>query len=567
MQWNIKKASPLKLAKYKNRLGVSSIMAKVLHNRAIDIDTARLELNDPMALVELPTEITGAEAAAKAILEQCGKGKQFIIFADYDVDGLTSGYIMTDFLLSIGEDAIVHYPQRSEGYGLSMDFVKEVVDASANAVVITVDNGITKLNEVQYLNEHNIPVIVTDHHEPQGVLPDCVCCDPWTDKDSAGHHLCGAAVAWKVCMIMEYTIEKGDTEKYLPHVALATVADVMPMVAENIALVRLGLEAINNGKSRAISTLMEMLDIKTLTAGDIAWKIAPKLNSCGRMNSIDVAGELFFMEDADAIDIKDQVRDIIECDDERTKYTKRAQKAIEKMDYSQDNVCLFDASEYPAGIAGIIAGKITERFGKPSFVYTSFDSEVYSASARSIPFLDLGLLLNTELEKGNIHGWGGHAQACGVSLNPDRLNDFRTSMNKQIAMLIAECGDEAAEEPTLDVDAEISIKDLNSKLLKEIEMLPYDKATCPAPVFCMTGVKVKAKQPYSNKNHLVLDCEDKNGNTITLVMWNSYDSYAALGEPSVMDIAGTIETVGFPDRTTKRRATDVTLKIKDMRVA
>ena len=565
MKWNIKNASPLKLAMYKNRLGVSQIMAKVLFNRAIDVDTAKQELEDPMALVELPSDIANAEKAARAILDLCGQGKQFIIFADYDVDGLTSGYIMTDFLVSIGEDAIVHYPQRSEGYGLSMDFVKEVAEFP-NAVVITVDNGITKVDEVQYLNEHNIPVIVTDHHEPQAELPDCVYCDPWTDENSAGHHLCGAAVAWKICMLMEDMAGKGNIEKYLPHVALATIADVMPMVAENIALVRLGLEAINGGASKAIKVLMEMLDIKTLTAGDIAWKIAPKLNSCGRMNQIDTAGELFFMEDADTIDIKDQVRDIIECDDERTKYTKRAQKAIENMDYSNDYVCLFDASEFPAGIAGIIAGKITERFNKPSFVYTTYGKDVYPASARSIPALDFGLLLNTELTKGNILGWGGHAQACGVSLVADKLNDFRISMNQQIAELIAECGEEA-EEPVLDIDAEIGIKDLNSKVLKEIEQLPYDKSTNPAPMFCMTGVKVKAKQPYSNKNHLVLDCEDKNGNTITLVMWNSYDSYKALGEPSVMDFAGTIETVGFPDRTTKRRATDVTLRVKDMRAA
>ena len=565
MKWNIKKPQALKLAAYKNRVGVSALMAKVLINRGVSISTANKELNDPMALIEDPMAIAGAENTADAIIEQCGKSKNFFIFADYDVDGLTSGYIMTDFLRSIGENANVYYPQRTEGYGLSMDFVKTIAE-DANSVVITVDNGVTKVQEVKYLNDHDIPVIVTDHHESQAILPDCPICDPWTDQGSAGHHLCGASVAWKVCMIIEDKLQKGDVGKYLPHAAIATIADVMPMTPENIAIVNLGLEAINNGASKAIKILMEMLDIKKIVPEDVAWKIAPKLNACGRMGEIDIAGELFFMEDADEIDIKDQVRDIIEQDDMRVKYTKQAQKEVEKLDYSNDHICLFDATVYPAGIAGIIAGKIAERFCKPAFVYTTIDKEVYTASARSAGGLDLAFLLTQKTVADTIAGWGGHAQACGVALYADRLDDFRTSMNRLIESLISE-GTIQVVEPELDIDAEIAFKDLTQKTLKEITSLPYDKETFLEPTFCLMGVKVKAKQPYSNKNHLVLECEDKNGGKITLVSWNDYPAYEAIGCPETIDIAGKIATVGFPDRTTKRRATDVTIKIKDMRAS
>lgn len=563
MEWIVKKPSALKVAAYKNRLGINPIMAKVLLNRGISIDTADKELNSPADLVEDPSKIAGAEEAVDAILAQCGKEKHFFIFADYDVDGLTSGYIMTDFLTSIGEKAYVYYPERKEGYGLNTDFVRSV---GKDTVVITVDNGVTKVEEVAILNEHNVPVIVTDHHEPQEHLPNCPICNPWLKEDSAGRHLCGAAVAWKVCMLLEDKLGVGDIEKYLPHVAIATIADVMPMTTENIALVNLGVAAANAGSSKAIKLLMDMLEIKELTPEDIAWKIAPKLNACGRMGNVSAGGDLFFMEDESDVDIKDQIRDIIELDDERVKYTKTAQKEIAALNFSQDNICLFDATSYPIGIAGIIAGKLAEHFGKPAFVYNTLGRDVYSTSARSVPGLDLPKLLNTELEKETIVSWGGHAQACGVALRADSIREFKASMNQQIADLISS-GTIKVVEPKLDIDAEIQIADLNTKVLKELERLPYDKEVCPEPTFCLCNVKVKAKQPYSNKDHLVLECEDDGGHKITLVSWNEYSMYKEIGEPEVVDIAGKICTVGFLDRTTKRKPTDVTIRIKDIKAS
>ena len=565
MKWNIKKPNLLKVTAYKNRLGISAIMAKILLNRGIALDTAHKEFNDPLVLIEDPYKMVGAEAAADSIIAQCGQDKNFIVFADYDVDGLTSGFIMTDFLQSIGEHADVYYPERSEGYGLSLDFAK-IVSEDKDTVVVTVDNGISALAPIEYLQSKDIPVIVTDHHEPQTTLPNCVFCDPWTDKDSAGKHLCGAGVAWKVCMIVEDKLGKGNVENYLPYVALGTVADVMPMNHENIALVNLGVEAINAGKSRTISALMELLDIKTLVPEDIGWKIGPKLNACGRMGSIMTAGELFFMENEDIVDIKDQVRDIIELDDERSKQTKKAQRAIEKLDFNDTLVCVFDASDYPAGIAGIVAGKLAERFNKPAIVYTSTGDNICLASARSVPGLGLCELLDNEVRKGNIDSWGGHAEACGVKLYADRIEDFAKSMTQQIQEMMAN-GTIEVKESTLDIDVEITFSELNKRLLDEITSLPYDKQVCTEPIVCLRNVSVTAKQPYSNKDHLVLECKDKKGAKSTLVLWGGYPAYAALGEPDTIDIAGKIGTVGFPDRTTKRRASDVTIKIQDMKKA
>lgn len=565
MKWNIKRVNPLKVVAYKKRLGVTELMAKVLINRNIDIDTAAKELHDPIALIEDPCEIKGAIETATAISNEFGKSKKFFVFADYDVDGIASGYIMTDFLRSIGENAEVYYPQRSEGYGLSIDFVNLAV-MNPDIVVITVDNGITKIKEVAALKEAGIPVIVTDHHEPQEELPDCPLCDAWVEGNTAGRHLCGAGIAWKICMILEDMQSKeGLIEKYLPHVALATVTDVMPMTPENIALVNLGLQAINDKESRIFNLLMELLDIKKMTAEDFGWKIGPKINACGRMERIDLAGELFFMEEADKDAIKDQIRDIIETDDERVKYTKHAQKAIEKLDYSNDSICLFNATEYPHGIAGIIAGKIANRFNKPAFVYTEHDG-ICTASARSAGGIDLGVLLADEVQDGHILSWGGHAEACGCAWGYEKMPDFLHSMNSKIASMMAD-GSINAVEPELTVDTEISFADLSDKAMNDIQAIAYDKTSCTEPIFCLKDVKVKATQPYSNKDHLVLRCTDKQGKELTLVLWGGYPQYESVGKPAVMDIAGTLSMVGFPDRTTKRKATDITIKIIDMKPA
>ena len=188
------------------------------------------------------------------------------------------------------------------------------------------------------------------------------------------------------------------------------------------------------------------------------------------------------------------------------------------------------------------------------------------ASARSVPGLGLCELLDNEVRKGNIDSWGGHAEACGVKLYAERIEDFAKSMTQQIQEMMAN-GTIEVKESTLDIDVEITFSELNKRLLDEITSLPYDKQVCTEPIVCLRNVSVTAKQPYSNKDHLVLECKDKKGAKSTLVLWGGYPAYAALGEPDTIDIAGKIGTVGFPDRTTKRRASDVTIKIQDMKKA
>jgi single-stranded-DNA-specific exonuclease len=568
MQWNIKKIGSLKLAQYMNRLNVSSTMAHVFANR-MDIKTAEAIVNTPETLFEDPAQITGAEEVACSIVSLLGQHKKFYVFADYDVDGMTSGYVMTTFLRSLGEDIESYFPERSEGYGLNMDFCRRVVkESDGNGVVITVDNGIAALKEVQYLKDCRMNIFVTDHHEPQSELPNCVFCDPWVGNPIIGGHLCGAGVAWKVCCIIEDILEgekklpEGyqDVTKYLPYVAIGTIADVMPSTPENILLINKGFEIINDRKVNTISTLLDYLGIDKINSKVVGWSIGPMMNACGRMGEINTAAKFFFMENESKDDIKEQCKEMDDVNYQRTSLQKKlVAQAEEELSSCTDKIILFDATGTPSGLSGVIAGKLCEKYGRPAFVYVKKE-DLMICSARSINGIDLLPYLQEEIKNGVIFQAGGHAQACGVKFynDPEKLEQFKQYMNEKLVGV-------KPVEGCINIDAEITFSNLSKDLLEEIDLLPYDRNQCTTPMFYMRDVEVEAKTPYKNKDHLMLRAKDKNGKRLNLVGWNMYPAYEEIGCPKKMDIAGTIKTVSFYDKTANRRKGDVTLDIEDMR--
>ena len=244
MKWKLHKPNKFKVSLYKKvfeDIGLSKTMAKILLNRKIDMQTALKLFKKPEELSENPRKIFGAESVAKEIVNFLKQKKFFYVYADYDVDGMTSGYIITEYLRSLNAKVEVIFPNRSEGYGINLQFCEKIINRP-NAVVITVDNGITKVDEVRFLNENKIPVIVTDHHQPSEKLPECLVCDAFADKESAGKHLCGAGIIWKViCLVDEllksenyfFSAKYKSPENFIPYVAIGTIGDIMPLTAEN----------------------------------------------------------------------------------------------------------------------------------------------------------------------------------------------------------------------------------------------------------------------------------------------------------------------------------------------
>ena len=252
--------------------------------------------------------IKNVDEAANVIVSYLEDNEaEIYIFADYDADGVNAGYVMTDALVSIKE-AIeseckinVYYPNRAEGYGLSMSFCKAIAPRKTKKriLVITVDNGITKKEEVAYLQSKGVECIITDHHAPkEGETPECLVVDPWLNDlhDDNAKGLCGAAVAYKVAgRILEMYEDETYILNYLPNVAIATITDMMPATPENIGLVGYGLWLIENGHANeAINYYMEYKNLKELSVKDIAFEIGPQINACGRMGNIHKATDFIF---------------------------------------------------------------------------------------------------------------------------------------------------------------------------------------------------------------------------------------------------------------------------------
>ena len=540
MKWNIRGSrsfKPLleaKKAKFK-KLGIGNVLADILANRNVSFEDIRNLLKNPSELIGRPIDMAGCVKAGEAIADIIQFHRKVYVFADYDVDGLTAGYIMSMFLQDMGVDVQVHYPERKDGYGLSLDFVKAL---DKGDTVITVDNGITALDAIKYCNDNGITVVVTDHHEPGDMIPDCPICDPHLDKNGYGHHLCGAVVAYKVCRYVENILGKGGTVfKYLPYAAIGTVADVMPMVPENQAIVSIGIKMIEDGYAKNIGELINALKIPKLTSEEIAWKIGPELNACSRLGNANLAGEFLFHEGTKK-ELQKLILEIDSMNESRKSITKEAVNVAIKQDFSKDYVCIFDATDFPLGLSGVIANRLMDTFGKPAITYIRNKGTVWPGSLRSQ--FNMLPLLEKEKEAGHIASYGGHANACGIGLLSD-IETFKNSLNKQVKRLIESCN-VSTEEPTLDIDTEIQLSDVNSKNLIEVSSIPSDKNKFPAPMFMISNLKVAGTRRSSNNpDNICFTLVDNNGYTQDIWAWRKGNEYESLGSPNYIDIAGTMK--------------------------
>lgn len=544
-------------------LGISELMANVLIKRNISLEDAKLLYNNPIMLLENPEDIYGMREVANKIVElyQEKPDRPFLIFADYDVDGMTSGYIMTSCLGELGLDTYPYFPERYEGYGLSIAFAEKVVEQMKDQlpVVITVDNGITAYEAADFLQEHNIPVLITDHHLPvsKEELPGDLQTDPWIDE-KAGTHLCGAAVAWKTCLLVEELLEyltgneQNICQNYIPFVGIGLITDVMPPHIENRAIVKMALESINNKEVPLMNMFSEVFSIKNFTSKDIAWSVGPKFNSASRLGNTELATDVFFLQNpGDKDELEDKMVDIARMDNERKKLTDKAiAKAMEHSEeFLIDPICLFNCEGYPHGIAGIIAGKLAETFQKPALVYVEDKVEdIATASCRGFN-LDIKTLINIAASKGYAIGAFGHSFACGATLIPSCFEELKQCIKETLEEMIAS-GQLIQEEIKFEPDYYMTPEDINGKTLQELNAIPY---LGDYPVLAFKNQSVEYSTPFKNKEHLVLKLADNK----YAVGWNMLSNYKELGYPDTLNLVGKLDEASFSAKTLGLKNSDV----------
>ena len=505
------------------------------------------------------TNCTEAATIIKSYLED--DEATIYTFGDYDVDGVMSRNTVEGIFLAIKESidskVTLKYktPNRVEGYGLGMEWCKKTFPrkTTKRILVITVDNGITKKEEVAYLQSKGIEVIITDHHAPKkGQVPDCLIVDPWLNdlNDDNALGLCGAAVAYKICgrLLELYEDDSNFILNYLPNAAIATITDMMPATQENIGLVSYGLWLIKNGyASEAINHYKAYVN-KEITVKDIAFEIGPQINACGRMGNIELATNFMFATDEDELEYF--YNEMINLNEERKVLEKKIVENIFAQDFSNDLMVIVNVPEL-GGLGGTVASKVVEHFRKPC-ILLSGNGEVLHGSARSFGGISLHALFSDEVKKGNIVDFGGHHAAAGITVRADKIDDLRKSINNKLASLILELSNEEVieKEPVIEVDDIINLKDITRSTIAPYSELVFF-GDFKEPVFALMNLDViEARSSSNNPDHLCLNLQDSTVKAVKnrygklvgkeLWIWNKMPAYKEIGEPKKVNLIGKI---------------------------
>ena len=527
------------------------LIKRVLINRGYDIEIIDALLNVGYSQ-ELPmyNDLTNVNVGADIIESHIANGSNIFIFGDYDSDGVNSSYILSDAINQIifNEDSAaiisVKLPERTEGYGLNINWCKSIVENKDNdTLVITVDNGIAQEREVAYLLENGIDVLITDHHQPNGHTPkDVFIIDAFHNNDDENNKgLCGAGVAFKLAMTLldRYELSNRDElyYKYLIHVAIATITDSMPMTIENIKYVYNGIELLKDGYgSTAIDYYRTFNSNTDLVPKDIAFSLGPQINSCGRMNNTGLALDYLF---ADEDDVEDLYNALVNTNDERKAKTKKALEIAEEMINIKEPVIAIQLGEVE-GIAGIIASNLSDKYSRCSIVFSQIDN-VLVGSARSDGYINLlSVLKQIEHESDYIVKLGGHANACGITIKQSAFDEFKKAINEKIFHIISS---NPVEVKTTDVnvvvDDIITVADLNKDNCEAIRPLYF--FTESTPVFAIKDVTInKVKYSGNNPNNVQFFISDKHGK-FDFWTWGIGEQYKALGEPKLVTLIGELD--------------------------
>ncbi len=408
--------------------GVSARFAKILTERNINsVEQAKKFLYPSLSDLGDPFLMSGMKEAVDRI-NAVSPEEVIVVYGDYDVDGISATTILTKCLRLMGKTAYAVIPERSDGYGLSEAVIERALEEFCPDLLITVDCGISAVNEVEYLQDLGVDVIVTDHHEIPDTLPDCTIISCKLDDDYKFNGLCGAGVAYNLSRALI-----GDkADEFLDMVALATMADSMPLIGENRILVTEGLKRIRQGKCiAAIKSLLKNANVKEITATSLSYSVAPRVNAAGRMGNANVALSAFLSEDGYEVGVFTEQLNQFNAkrqNDCEELYKSAKNKLSNKSPLMKVNV-LYD-KKWNTGLVGIVAARIAEETGKPTILFTESDG-VWHGSARSNNSINIFEALKYATKYSE--NFGGHAQAAGVTVRYENLTDFENALDEYVS--------------------------------------------------------------------------------------------------------------------------------------
>jgi len=493
----------------------TEIFRNILTNRGIDDPDRFFSLGEES--VYDPYLLKDMKKAATRIWKALSASEKILIYGDYDCDGISSISVLVRALRKLGADVDYDLPDRfQDGYGLNMKAVAKIIDAKYD-LVITVDNGITCNDEIAMLAKAGIDTIITDHHEPKEEIPAAFAIlHPKLSPDYPFQEVAGVMVAYKLARAI--TNEK--LEDLYDLVMIGTIADLVPLVDENQAIVNLGLKQLEHTKIPGLRKLVEFSHPDKINETAIAFKIAPKINSSGRLGKAMQAVRLLVSESER--EVNDLIYTIEANHASRKDLTETAVKLCESLVDPRDDVLVVMSEKIHEGVLGICAQKLVEKFQKSAIVFTIDESGKAKGSARA--FGDDNILKMLQVNEDVILKYGGHQQAAGLQINPADLETLRQRLN-QIST--------HQETPPLKVDMAINLSEVSLETVRKLQDFSFFTAT-----FLFTGLYVRKKQLIRDQ-HTKLQVES-DGKLFDLLAFNNPDYFYSLETGDRINVVGGI---------------------------
>ncbi|MGE5421954.1 MAG: single-stranded-DNA-specific exonuclease RecJ [Ignavibacteriales bacterium] len=541
-------------------LKVSRVMAHLLVNRGIlEPQDARIFLDAGYHQLSDPFLIPGMDKAVERLIQAIDTREKIFIYGDYDADGICSVSILKQCLDLCVPEVEYYIPHRfQEGYGLNCEAVKRI-GSQGGQLIITVDCGISSIEEVKLANDIGIDVVITDHHEPSIRLPEAVAVvNPKLAEGHAPNELAGAGVVFQLVRALADKYPKIEPEKWLDIVAIATVADIVPLLGDNRILVREGLKKLQQTRRPGLRSLIEVAGLadRELGVNQIGFALAPRLNAAGRMGEVQTAVNLLLAEDEqDAVNIAEDLDRLNRRRQEiEAEIYREACLEAESHVPQGNKVLILGKDDWHQGVIGIVASKLADLYGLPT-ILIAWEGETGRGSGRSIPGFDLYQAMDrsqTHLEK-----FGGHQQAAGITIRRDQLADFSRTMNEVAAVMTEEMSS-AAE---LTTDCEVSAGEITMGLVKEIRKAEPFGTGNPKPRLVLRRVNVLNRTVVGKKQeHFKFKVSD-NGLKLDAIAFGLGDACGMIEDKELIDL------VFEPDINDFRGKVNIQLVVRDLKAS
>lgn len=495
----------------------NALLAGILAARGITDPAEALTLLAGEEELSDPALLTDMDAACQRIWQAIDNGETIAVFGDYDVDGVTATALLYQHLKGMGATVKCMLPSREgDGYGLSKNAIQSMHNKGCS-LIVTVDNGISAVEEAEFAASLGMDLIITDHHLPPETLPKAVAVvDPRREDDhSPFKGLCGAGVAFKLCAALDGCPPEEMLDYCGDLAAVGTVADVMPLVGENRTLVKAGLQQLQQTDRPGFGALLEEVGLagKSITAENISYAIAPRINAAGRMDNAVTALQLVLCEDPDrAGELAHRLNEInAHRQETEQQIFKAAEELLEQQpERLDDRIMLLWGRDWHPGVIGIVASRLVERTGRPVIVVTIDEHGEGKGSGRSVQGFNLHTCIGSCADL--LVRYGGHAMAAGLSVREENLPELRRRLNEWAAR---ECP--VLHTPPLTCDVTIHLDRITVESVRHLDQLAPYGAENPTPVFLLQSAVVDGVYPVSEGRHSRLRL--RQGNACLYAVW------------------------------------------------